>query len=330
MRAGGYPDERVKGRVSLLRRESKIQNAEARAAMRAGTMKPVVDAVNALQAVAWKINEPVLKVMLQCIWQNVPVKGLPRMTPYDKPPHPQPWDKMTDAERRAWRYRADKIEERNRGLVSDRVLLSEDISTAGYLTEAERFYTPFNCDWRGRVYPMPFFNFQRDDRIRALFLFADGAPIGDDGLRYLKIHVANCGDFDKISKRPLEERIAWVEQRMAELLQVAASPMSHLWWTKADKPFLFLAACMELSAAVKSGSAYVTRLPVSFDGSCSGLQHLAAATRDEATAKLVNLTPSETANLDRRFVRGFVTEVGTRTSHTSIMARAPWPVSSPG
>ncbi|HET6884386.1 MAG TPA: phosphoenolpyruvate--protein phosphotransferase [Pirellulales bacterium] len=34
------------------------------------------------------------------------------------------------------------------------------------------------------------------------------------------------------------------------------------------------------------------------------------------------LTPSETANLDRRFVRGFVTEVGGAGSHTAIVAEA--------
>ena len=35
-----------------------------------------------------------------------------------------------------------------------------------------------------------------------------------------------------------------------------------------------------------------------------------------------NLTPSETANLDRRFVRGFVTEMGGPGSHTAIVAEA--------
>ncbi|MBN1908685.1 MAG: phosphoenolpyruvate--protein phosphotransferase [Pirellulales bacterium] len=35
-----------------------------------------------------------------------------------------------------------------------------------------------------------------------------------------------------------------------------------------------------------------------------------------------NLTPSETANLDRQFVRGFVTEVGGLGSHTAIVAEA--------
>jgi phosphoenolpyruvate-protein phosphotransferase (PTS system enzyme I) len=35
-----------------------------------------------------------------------------------------------------------------------------------------------------------------------------------------------------------------------------------------------------------------------------------------------NLSPSETANLDRRYVLGFATEVGGRTSHTAILAGA--------
>lgn len=35
-----------------------------------------------------------------------------------------------------------------------------------------------------------------------------------------------------------------------------------------------------------------------------------------------NLTPSETANLDRKFVMGFATEVGGHTSHTAILAGA--------
>jgi phosphoenolpyruvate-protein phosphotransferase (PTS system enzyme I) len=35
-----------------------------------------------------------------------------------------------------------------------------------------------------------------------------------------------------------------------------------------------------------------------------------------------NLTPSDTAQLNRELVRGFVTEIGSKTSHTAIMARS--------
>lgn len=59
------------------------------------------------------------------------------------------------------------------------------------------------------------------------------------------------------------------------------------------------------------------------------LRHLLGRRREELSGLtspvLVlahNLTPSETANLDRRFVRGFVTEVGGPGSHTAIVAGA--------
>lgn len=35
-----------------------------------------------------------------------------------------------------------------------------------------------------------------------------------------------------------------------------------------------------------------------------------------------DLTPSDTAQLDKRYVKGFITEIGGRTSHTAIMARS--------
>jgi DNA-directed RNA polymerase len=149
-----------------------------------------------------------------------------------------------------------------------------------------------NLDWRGRVNSVPHFNFQRDDRIRALFLFADGEPIGDDGLYWLKVHTANCGDFDKVSKRPFGERMKWVDNNLSRIQSVAEAPLEDRWWTKADRPFQFLAACMELSSALKEGPTYVSSIPVSFDGSCSGLQHLCAMTR-ASEGSLVNLTPQE-------------------------------------
>lgn len=292
---GGYPDARLKGRVTLLRKHSKVQGAMVRSALRDGSMQPVLDAVNAVQSVAWKINTRVLAVMRECVARKISVGGMPRATPFEKPAHTKEWDDMSYDERKAWRRRADKIETKNRGLGADRLLFEQDLSTAELLASAERFYTPANADWRGRVYPLPHFNFQRDDRVRALFLFADGAPIGADGLKWLKVHVANCGGFDGVDKRSIEERTAWVDDWMPRFHQIALHPLSEVSfavWSKASEPFLFLAACMELSSAIAEGPSYTTRLPISFDGSCSGLQHLAAMTRDASTAKLVNLTAS--------------------------------------
>lgn len=286
---GGYWDERARFRTEVVRTHHKETAGAIRAAIRDGSMQPHLDALNTLQNVAWSINTKVLDV-LQWAYDNcVPVSGLPPKEDVPLPAKPFKWEDMDDGMRRLWKYRVGQVKERNRSYTSNRVLFASDAITARRLVEAGRFWTPLNCDWRGRVYGICHFNFQRDDRVRALFQFADGLPIGEEGLRWLKIHVANCGDFDKISKRSLEERVQWTDNNLEKLRKTAGKPTGELWWTNADKPFLFLAAIMELSDALRGGRTWITRLPVSFDGSCSGLQHLAAMTRDEKTASLVNL-----------------------------------------
>ncbi len=59
------------------------------------------------------------------------------------------------------------------------------------------------------------------------------------------------------------------------------------------------------------------------------LRHLLGERREELSQLTVpvlvlahNLTPSETANLDKKFVLGFATEVGGKSSHTAILAGA--------
>jgi phosphotransferase system enzyme I (PtsI) len=66
-----------------------------------------------------------------------------------------------------------------------------------------------------------------------------------------------------------------------------------------------------------------------FDLERSVLRHLTGEQREElanlqenVVVLAHNLTPSETAKLDRRYVMGFVTEVGGVTSHTAILAGA--------
>jgi DNA-directed RNA polymerase len=286
---GGYWDARSRLAAPLVRVQRKPDIAAIKGAVKDGSMAPHMDGINALQAVPWAINERVLEVLKWAYEHEVLVKGVPAKSPVPEP------ERLSEAEwenadaRRLQRYRIGQVKEHNRGLASNRVLFAQDTATADRLV-GSRFYTPINSDWRGRVYPVCHFNFQRDDRVRALFMFADGMQIGTSGLPWLKVHVANTGDFDKISKRPFEERVRWVDENLPMLRSVASSPQSNMHWTQADSPFLFLAACMELASAMDAGPSFVTRLPVSFDGSCSGLQHLCAMTR-APEGSLVNLTP---------------------------------------
>ena len=65
------------------------------------------------------------------------------------------------------------------------------------------------------------------------------------------------------------------------------------WWQAAEDPWQTLAACMEVRNALAWGdvAAFPSRLPVQVDGSCNGLQHYAALSRDARGAAAVNLTP---------------------------------------
>ena len=169
-----------------------------------------------------------------------------------------------------------------------------DIFTALHIA-GEPFHVPLEKDWRGRLIPSTHFNFHREDHVRALLLFAEAKPLGSDGLRWLKIHCANVGDFDKVSKKSFAARVAWVDDNIDKVRAFACDPMADLWWWDADKPFQFLAACCELhdALAAPDPAAFMSRLPIGFDGSCSALQHMAALTRSETEGALVNLVPSD-------------------------------------
>jgi DNA-directed RNA polymerase len=288
---GGPNALRFKNRATILRSRHTETAAYVRSAIADGTMQPALDALNSIQNVGWRINPRILEVIKWCHTNTVPVASLPRAKDLDLPERLKPWEDMSESERKAWRIRANQVKLRNRGFMAERVLLAEDLATAEYLSDRGTFYTPCNMDWRGRVYPLCHFNFQREDRVRSLFEFANGVPMTEEGIYWLKVHVANTGDFDKISKKSFADRVAWVDDNLRVIVDCATMANKETFWHDADKPFQFLAACMELVDAINDPK-HVTHLPIAFDGSCSGLQHLSAMTK-AAEGALVNLTHSE-------------------------------------
>jgi hypothetical protein len=230
---GGLPSDHWTGGIPLIRG----RQVEA-------IGQPVLDALNALQAVPFTINLPLLDYM------------------------------------------------------GDTIPALDGVTAAG-VTYSDRFYVPLNMDFRGRIYGAPHFNFLREDHIRALFLFADGAPIGERGLLRLKSHVAALADgnawsrVEKPSQLDLPGRLAWIEDNLEILLKLATLDKRHDWALQSiDDKYQFLAACHELAQALEEGPGFTTRLPLTFDGSCNGLQHLCAMTRADE-GRFVNLTPAE-------------------------------------
>jgi DNA-directed RNA polymerase len=156
----------------------------------------------------------------------------------------------------------------------------------------DTLYFPHNIDFRGRAYPVPpNFSHMGADLSRGMLLFETRKPLGKEGLRWLKIHLANLCGYNKVN---MESRVKWTEDQMEHIRESAANPVDgNRWWATTESPFQVLAACNELVNALESGNPeeYMCSLPIHQDGSCNGLQHYAGLGRDEPGACAVNLVP---------------------------------------
>jgi DNA-dependent RNA polymerase len=183
-------------------------------------------------------------------------------------------------------------------LERDRFAVQGDLDHADALS-GESFYLEYLTDYRGRLIPASHLHFARDDRTRSLFRFANGKRLGSrlagtqggfTDLEMLEFNIANR--YGVVDKKPWQDRLAWVHDHAAMIEKVAAKPFSTFnLWSKADEPFQFVSACREWVAARKDPD-FVTTLPICWDGSANGLQHLVLLARDEAGAVHVNLVNS--------------------------------------
>jgi DNA-directed RNA polymerase len=167
--------------------------------------------------------------------------------------------------------------------------VNTDIDTANFLSSGP-FWLSYHCDWRGRLIPNQHFNFVREDHVRAMFRFANGVPIDDEGRYWLKVHAANS--HDETDKDWFSDRVAWADKNRDLIKRVAADPVATFQeWRDVDKPFAFVAACRELVASDDPN--FITHLPISFDGRANGIAHLALIAKDRAAAEMVNLLESD-------------------------------------
>ena len=289
----------VSRRYSEAAVQQAIENGERREID--GHMWRVLEAINALQDVWFVINEPVLNI----------AKQLP---PEISPP-PEKGLTPSDLAKQKRQFQRARTKARN---------YHADLELADIVAERGRFNVPHEMDFRGRVLGIPHFNYQRGDHIRGLFLSADGERLGDHGLPWLKYHVAGCADGNtwsdnrKPSKLSFDDRIAWTERNLERLCKIADDVLNGVvperQWLPEDK-VQFLAACVELKQALDTTpvSDFMTTLPISFDGCCSGLQHFCGLTR-APEGRLAGLTPSEVAE-------DFYTEVvkRVRDANSEIM-----------
>ena len=276
-------------RVKNGERDQKIY---ADAALVRGDLDQVLRGLDVLGKTAWVINRPVFEVMLQAWNSGEEIASFPALNPtFNLPPEP---DTNEDpALRRAWIKAVKTAENEKSGLHSERCFMNFQLEIARAFRE-QTFYFPHNIDFRGRAYPIPaYLNHMGADHVRGLLSFAKGKTLGESGLRWLKVHVANVFGFDKAS---LLEREQFAVDNLENIRESAVNPLGGgRWWLQAEDPWQCLAACFEIKAAMElpDPTQYVSNLPVHQDGTCNGLQHYAALGGDVWGAQQVNLVPGD-------------------------------------
>ncbi|RYO78804.1 hypothetical protein DL766_009567 [Monosporascus sp. MC13-8B] len=270
----------------------KDQRIYAEAAVDRGDMEQVSKGLDVLGRTAWQINQPVFDVMLEAWNTGEKLANIPPLHPSIRIP-PEPAESEDMMHRREWFKAVKAAENLKSGMHSERCFMNFQLEIARALKD-QTFYFPHNMDFRGRAYPIPtYLNHMGADHTRGLLRFAVGKELGENGLRWLKVHLANVFGFDKAS---LREREAFTVDNLANISDSVTNPLNgKRWWLKAEDPWQCLATCFELKAALDSPdpTKFVSHLPVHQDGTCNGLQHYAALGGDLWGAQQVNLVPGE-------------------------------------
>ncbi|KAI1083450.1 DNA-dependent RNA polymerase [Whalleya microplaca] len=280
--------------VNLVRIKSGEQDQRiyAEAAMKRGDLDQVSKGLDILGRTAWRINRPVFDVLLEAWNSKQKIANIPELDP--QIPLPEEPDAQGDPmKRREWLLALRLVENQKSALHSERCYMNLQLEIARAFKD-QTFYFPHNVDFRGRAYPIPtYLNHMGADHVRGILLFAKGRELGENGVKWIKVQLANVFGYDKAS---LKEREKFATDHLPDIVDSVTNPLNgKRWWLKAEDPFQCLAACFELKAALESPdpTKFVSHLPIHQDGTCNGLQHYAALGGDSWGAAQVNLEPSD-------------------------------------
>lgn len=256
-------------------------------------LSQVMQAVNTIQETAYTINKKLLTAITYLVSTGGERAGIERLEPIEIPQ--ELTGDYTPEELKRHKEVIKDLREKERARISKSLRLYKTINFAKDFSQYEKIYFPCNIDFRGRIYPIPFFNFQGDDLMKSLLLYAEPVACShEEDLRTLKIQGSNLWGNDKIG---YEAQCEWIDENTDKILLTAEDYLASNWWEQADEPLQFLAFCYEYADCLKylkehNGSiiGYTCSIPIAFDGTCSGLQHYSAMLLDPVGGNAVNLT----------------------------------------
>lgn len=266
----------------------------------------VIDAVNAVQNVPYRINDYVRDAVRWAADQDEPMAGLPAA---EDVPYPKWSDDFRDDQeaKQRWIRAFRDAENKNAKRASQTYAIHAALLGAEKLSGRD-LYFPHVMDSRGRMYPLAVFGVspQGADAQKAMLQFARGVAINTrDQLNALYVQCATEGAYEGVDKCSMASRVKWVEDNLEAIKAIGQDWRSNVgFWEEADHPFMFLAACREIFLFHEHGYGYVSTLPCYSDATCSGIQHYSALLRDPAGGFSVNLVPGH----DRQDVYGLVAE----------------------
>lgn len=249
-----------------------------------------VAAINAVQMTAWEVNPFIIAVA-----KAQPPAVIPEVQPRMDEAE---YEALTDEGKLSVRREAAIAHGKRRSAISKARNFVSIVSTAEEMATKGRFWFPYFRDYRGRVYPDVdvAMHPQSEDIGKASLRFHVGKPLGERGLYWLRVRAANMFGNDKA---PMADRAKWAIDNAEMISRIATDPAGtrSLWEREGDgkkrkTAWQFLATCDELHRA-NGNPEFVSHLPVQADGSCNGIQHLAAMSADSEAAETVNLTPGE-------------------------------------
>ncbi|CEH13005.1 Mitochondrial/chloroplast DNA-directed RNA polymerase RPO41, provides primers for DNA replication-initiation [Ceraceosorus bombacis] len=290
---GGY----LQSRSYAMRFKDSAEQAEYfREADERQELSVLLAGLDALGQTAWRINERIFEAVTKVWNSGEAMADIPPAThPLPEPERPENYDSTDMSVKKEYIWKLKTWNAQRSNFHSQRCDVNYKLEIARAFI-GERFYFPHNMDFRGRAYPIPpLFNHIGNDLCRGLLLFDTAKPLGKQGLRWLRIHLANVYGYDKAN---FLEREQFALEHEKEIRAAANDPLSEegKWWRDADDPWQCLAACIELVKAYDNPDgpeAFESRLPVHQDGTCNGLQHYAALGGDLQGAQQVNLSGGE-------------------------------------
>jgi DNA-directed RNA polymerase len=160
------------------------------------------------------------------------------------------------------------------------------------------FYMPVRLDYRGRIYCITeYLNYQGIDLAKSLLEFSSGEKVSlcdENAIKYLKIYGSNCYG-QGLNKKSFNTRVNWIDENIDNILEFE----NGILISQAENKLLFVAFCFEFRKyirALKEGVKYfITNLPIQFDATCNGFQHLTLMIDEVTLSKELNLTPQNWA-----------------------------------